>query len=129
MIRSGARRLHTWLAWLFVVAVVVQVFLAGLAIFGATSEFGLHIEFGYTVIGLLTLGVLLAAVAGGLPRREIGLSLLLLVLYVIQTALPAARASAPVLTALHSVNAIALFALGVVIARRGSGTGQREGSA
>lgn len=129
MIRSGARRLHVWLAWLFVVAIVVQVFLAGLAIFGATDGFGLHIEFGYTAIGLLTLGVLLAAVVGGLPRREIGLSLLLLVLYVVQTALPAARASLPAVAALHPVNAIALFALGVYIARRGSGTARSEGNA
>lgn len=128
MIRSGARRLHTWLAWLFVAAVIFQVFLAGLAIFGATDGFGLHSEFGYTAIGLLTLGVLLAAVAGGLPRREIGLSLLLLVLYVVQTALPAARASAPVLAALHPVNAIVLFALGTIIARRGSVARGQEGS-
>lgn len=128
MIRSGARRLHALLAWLFVAAVLVQVFLAGLAIFGATDGFGLHIEFGYTVIGLITLGVLLTAVAGGLPRRDIGLSLLLLVLYVVQTALPAARTSAPVLAALHPVNAIFLFALGTIIARRGSVARRRGGS-
>lgn len=129
MIRRGARRLHPWLAWLFVVAVLVQVFLAGLAIFGATDGFGLHIEFGYSVIGLLALGVLLTAVAAGLPRREIGLSLLLLVLYVVQTALPAARVSAPVLAALHPVNAIVLFVLGTIIARRGSVARGQEGTA
>ena len=129
MIRSGARRVHPWLAWLFVASVLVQVFLAGLPIFGATDGFGLHIEFGYTVMGLMTLGVLLTAVAGGLPRREIGLSLLLLVLYVVQTALPAARASAPILAALHPVNAIVLFALGTIIARRGSVARSRGGSA
>jgi len=99
------------------------------SIFGATDGFGLHIEFGYTAIGLLTLGVLLTAVAGGLLRREIGLSLLLLILYVVQTALPQARASAPVIAALHPVNAIVLFTLGVIIARRGSGARGREGSA
>ncbi|MBI2762277.1 MAG: hypothetical protein HYX54_00750 [Chloroflexi bacterium] len=129
MIQAGARRLHTWLAWLFVAAVLVQVFLAGLAIFGATDGFGLHVDFGYTVIGLITLGVLLTAVAGSLSRREIGLSLLLLVLYVVQTALPAARASAPVIAALHPVNALVLFALGLIIARRGSDARSPEGSA
>jgi len=128
MLRSGARRLHPWLAWLFVAAVLVQVFLAGLAIFGATEGFALHTEFGYTVIGLITLAVLLTAVAGGLARLEIGLSLLLLGLYVVQTVLPAARASAPVLAALHPVNAIVLFALGTIIARRGSVARNREGS-
>ena len=128
MIRRGARRLHTPIAWLFVVAILVQVFLAGLAIFGAAGGFALHIEFGYTAIGLLTLAVLLTAVAGGLPRREIGLSLLLLVLYVVQTILPSARSSAPFIAALHPVNAIALFALGTIIARRGSVARGPEGS-
>jgi len=129
MIRNGARRLHVLLAWSFVGAVLVQVFLAGLAIFGATAGFGLHIDFGYTVMGLITLGVLLTALAGRLPRREIGLSFLLLVLYVVQTALPLARASAPVLAALHPVNAIVLFALGSIIARRGVAGLGREGTA
>ena len=118
MIRTGAARLHEWLAWLFVAAVVVQVFLAGLAIFGATRDFALHVDFGYTVIGLITLAVLLSAVIGGLPRRTTGLSLLLLVLYVVQTALPQAKASLPVVAALHPVNALVLLALGVILARR-----------
>ena len=118
MIRSGAARLHGWIAWLFVVAVVVQVFLAGLAIFRATTDFGLHIEFGYTVMGLITLAVLLTAVIGGLPSRTVRLSLLLLVLYVVQTTLPQAKATFPAIAALHPVNALALLALGVIHARR-----------
>ncbi len=128
MIRTAAGRLHPWLAWLFVAAMLAQVFLAGLAIFGATDGFALHIDFGYTVIGLLALGIVLAAVVGGLPRREIGLSLLLLVLYVVQTALPQARASMPVLSALHPVNAFVLFGLGLVIARRAGGSANTEGT-
>lgn len=127
LIRTVAGRLHPWLAWLFVAAVLVQVFLAGLAIFGATDGFAPHIDFGYTVLGLITLGVLLAAVIGGLGRRATGLSLLLLILYVVQTALPQARASMPTLAALHPVNAFLLFALGVIIARRAP-VARREGS-
>jgi hypothetical protein len=129
MVRMGARRLHLWLAWLFAASVLAQIFLAGLAIFGATEGFALHREFGYTIVGLLALGVLLAAVAGGTGRTEIGLSLLLLVLYVVQTALPQARASLPVLAALHPVNAVVLFSLGVIVARRGSVPGRGEGRA
>jgi uncharacterized membrane protein YoaK (UPF0700 family) len=127
MIRMGARRLHPWLAWLFAAAVLAQIFLAGLAIFGASEGFALHREFGYTIVGLLALGVLLAAVAGGLGRTEIGLSLLLLILYVVQTALPQARATLPALAALHPVNAVVLFALGVIIARRESAAGRGGG--
>jgi hypothetical protein len=118
VIRRIGRRLHAGLAWLFVAAVLVQVFLAGLGIFSAEVGFGWHVEFGYTVIGLVTLGVLLSAIAGALPRREMGLSLLLLVLYVVQTALPQARASLPAVAALHPVNAVLLFTLGGIIARR-----------
>lgn len=128
MISSGARRLHIWLAWLFVFAVLIQTLLAGLAIFGAVDGFTLHVEFGYTVIGILTLFVLLAAVIGRLPGLDVALSFLLLVLYVVQTALPAARAALPILAALHPVNAIVLFALGVTIARRGSGVGRPRAS-
>ena len=117
-VRSVGRRLHAGVAWLFVAAVLVQVFLAGLGIFDAGLGFGWHVEFGYTVIGIITLGVLLSTIAAGLPGREVGLSLLLLILYVVQTVLPQARTSLPVIAALHPVNAIVLFSIGVVIARR-----------
>jgi hypothetical protein len=118
MTRTFGRRAHVVLAWTFVATVLVQVFLAGLGIFDAGFGFQLHMEFGYTVIGLVTLAVLLAAVVARLPGREIGLNLLLLVLYVIQTILPTLRTSAPLVAALHPVNAVALFALGGIIAWR-----------
>ena len=102
----------------------------------------LVIFFGHTV-GLLTppwiyeifistadkklMAISVGGVAGVLGL--IGLSLLLLVLYVVQTALPSARDAAPVLAALHPVNAVAMLALGSVIARRGSVARGREGSA
>lgn len=116
--RNVAGRLYGWVAWAFVASVVIQVFLAGLALFDAGFGFALHVEFGYTVIGIVALVVLLSAVIGGLPRRTIGLSLLLLVLYIVQTMLPTMRASYPVIAALHPVNALVLLALGVYLARR-----------
>ena len=51
-------------------------------------------------------------------RQSIGISLGLLVLYIVQTALPAAKASIPAIAALHPVNAMVLFALAVWYARR-----------
>jgi Family of unknown function (DUF6220) len=118
MNRTMGRRIHAGLAWLFVAAVLVQVFLAGLGIFDKTFGFDAHIEFGYTAIGLIALAVLLAAIFARLPGREIGWSLLLLVLYVVQTILPSLRSDAPFLAALHPVNAIVLFALAGIIAWR-----------
>ncbi len=117
LIRYGIGRAHGWIAWGFVASIVIQVFLVGLALFDEGFGFGLHMEFGFSVIGLVALAVLLSAVGGGLPRRIVGLSLLLLVLYIVQTMLPGARATYPLVAALHPVNALLLLALGVYLAR------------
>ena len=117
-----ARRIHLAAAWLLAASIVVQAFLAGAAIanLGGNGDFSPHIEFGYTVVGLITLAVLLPAVAARLDRRDIALSFGLLVLYVVQTALPQFRASYPWLAALHPANALLLFGLAIWVARRAS---------
>src|SRR5207244_2719896 len=51
-------------------------------------------------------------------RRDIGIAVGLLVLYIVQTMLPNARMSAPWIAALHPVNALFLFGLAVWYARR-----------
>ena len=113
-------RLHAAAAALFVVAIVVQVFFAGAALanLGGSGNFATHIEFGYTWIGIAALAVLLTAIAARRPRREVGIALALLVLYVVQTVLPSFRVSTPWLAALHPVNALFLFALAAWYARR-----------
>ncbi|GIW19714.1 MAG: hypothetical protein KatS3mg065_0010 [Chloroflexota bacterium] len=126
-VRQAARRLHRWVAWLFVAAVLGQIFLAGLAMFGAADSFALHDAFGSTVVGVVALAVLLVAVVGRLGSTGVGLSFLLLVLTVVQTMLPQARGSLPVVAALHPLNAVALVALGVRLARPGSGDTPRSG--
>jgi hypothetical protein len=113
-------RLHAAAAALFVVAIVVQVFLAGAALanLGGSGDFSAHIEFGYLWVGLASLAVVLTAIAARRPRRDIGIALGLLLLYIVQTMLPNARASAPWLAALHPVNALFLFGLAAWYARR-----------
>lgn len=115
-----ARRIHTGTAWLLVASIVVQVFLAGSALvnLGGTGDFGAHIEFGYTAVGMIALAVVLTAVAARAPQRDVAISFGILLLYVIQTALPALRGSATWLAALHPVNALLLFGLAVWYARR-----------
>jgi hypothetical protein len=127
-VSAYARWAHVGAAWLFVGGVLIQAFLAGAALtqLGGSGDFSAHISFGYTVMGLLALAVLLTALLGRLPRSQVGLSVGLLLLYVIQTALPNARASAPVIAALHPANAMLLLALGILIgwrARRAAATG------
>jgi hypothetical protein len=113
-------RLHAAAAALFVVAIVIQVFLAGTALanLGGSGDFSAHIEFGYLWVGLASLALVLTAIAARRPRRDVGIAVGLLVLYIVQTALPNARTSAPWIAALHPVNALFLFGLAVWYARR-----------
>jgi hypothetical protein len=113
-------RLHAAAAALFVVAIVIQVFLAGTALanLGGSGDFSAHIEFGYLWVGLASLALVLTAIAARRLRRDVGIAVGLLVLYIVQTTLPNARTSAPWIAALHPVNALFLFGLAVWYARR-----------
>lgn len=113
------RQVHGALAWVFVAAIVVQVFLAGLAIpqLGGSGSFLTHREFGY-LIGPLTLALLIAAVLARAGRRRITQAAGLLVLYVVQSFLPYMDPALPFAAALHPVNALVMFWLGVLYARQ-----------
>jgi hypothetical protein len=114
------RRVHAAVAIVFVVAIIVQVFLAGAAIanLGGSGNFSAHIEFGYTWIGLAALALLVTAFAARRPRRDIGIVVAIIVLYVIQTLLPSFKSSSPAIAALHPVNALLLFVVALWYARR-----------
>ena len=113
-------RLHAAAAVIFVAAIIIQVFLAGAAIanLGGSGNFESHIEFGYTWVGLASLALVLTALAARRPRRDVAIVIGVLVLYIVQTLLPGARASFPWVAALHPVNALFLFAIAVWYARR-----------
>lgn len=110
-----ARTALAALAWLFIALITIQVFLAGVGLFGAGSM-STHADFGYT-IALVPLLLLVAAVVGR-AGRLIGLSAILLVLAAVQTTLPLLRDDVPYVAALHPVNALVLFWLTATIARR-----------
>lgn len=112
----SARTALAYLAWLFVAMVVVQVFLAGVGLFGAGNLDG-HREFGYFVASFPLL-ILLACWPARAGRRLAWLSAALLLAAQVQTALPWFREGLPIVAALHPVNALAIFWLGLVIARR-----------
>lgn len=117
--RPLLRKVHAWLAWVLVGSIVVQVFLAGAAIpqLGGNGSFADHRNLGY-LIGLITLMVLLAAIAARAGRRRIGQAAGLLVLYVVQSSLPYMDPGLSFAAALHPVNALVMFLLGVVYARQ-----------
>jgi Family of unknown function (DUF6220) len=103
-------------AWLFVACIVVQVFLVGLDIFAKMGG-SIHRDFAYVYGWLAPILVLLANLARA-PAPIRYLTLVLLGLFAAQTVLPSLRDQIPVLAAIHTVNALLIFGLAVVLAQR-----------
>ena len=116
MIRSFARLALPIAAGAFVACAIVQVFLAGLGVFDDPGSFITHREFGY-MFGWLTLVILVLSLVGRAPRRIIGLSVLLLVLFTFQSIFVALRADMPAFAALHPLNGFAILGAGIVLTR------------
>lgn len=118
-------RIHGAVAVLFVAMIVIQVFLAGAALssLGGSGDFGTHIEFGYTWVGIAALVLVVTALVARRPRRDVAISVGILVLYIVQTILPSLKTSAPTIAALHPVNAMVLFGLACWYAVRAWRTG------
>jgi hypothetical protein len=111
-----ARGIHLVSIWLFAACAIVQVFLAGLGVFVGPERFALHRDFGYT-FGILLLVVLGAAIVGRLGRRQIGLAVLLMILFTMQSVFIAVRTSAPEIAALHPVNGFLIIGVAFVSAK------------
>lgn len=119
MVRTYARYGFVGAVWLFVVCAVVQVFLAGLAVFSVPAgDFASHRDWGYT-FGYLVLIILILALVGRMPRRLVGLSALLLVLFFLQSVLVILRTDYPAVAALHPVNGFLIILIGLILGRDG----------
>jgi len=103
-------------AWLFLVGVLVQVFLAGVGVF-ELADWTAHAGLGWALGSAPILLVLFALVAG-VGRSTVLLTVALMIAAIIQPELAAARREAPVVAALHPVNALLVFWLAWVVARR-----------
>jgi hypothetical protein len=102
------------LAWLFAGCIVVQVFLAGLGVFDASSAFVTHRTFGY-LFGWLSLVLLIVTAVGRMPRRLIGLAGLTLVQMALQSILIMFRDDTPAIAALHPVNGVLLLVTTLIL--------------
>ena len=114
-------------AWLFVGCVVVQFFLVGLRFFDVEPWTQLHRDFAYTYGWLTPILVLLAASPAG-SRRALRLAIALLVLFAVQTFLPLLAEVAPLIAAVHSVNALVVAWLALRLAQTASKPPGRAGT-
>ena len=78
-----ARRLFGVLAWLFVVSVGIQFFLAGLGVFGGES-IEAHRQMGFAVMHLIPILMFIAALVGKMGRVYIVQTVALFVLVLLQ---------------------------------------------
>jgi heme A synthase len=97
-------------AWLFVTGAVVQIYLAGLGVFDRLAAFNTHREVGY-LVGILTLVLIVLAILGRVPRRILVATIVLLVLFALQSAFIVLRDDAPNIAALHPVNGFGILLL------------------
>ena len=111
----GARYVYLGLAWLFVAGLVLQVFYAGMGIFGA-SDFEPHVGLGWILhlVPILIGGAAALARAG--RRRILWAGALAATVFVLPIVV-LTRADAPAIAALHPVLAIVSFWLAIVVAR------------
>ena len=103
------------LAWLVVAGIVVQFYLTGAALFGATT-FQPHRLLGNALAVAMLLLLVLALVARA-GRRTVGMAALLVALAIVQVVLPSLRTAVPWVAALHAINAGALAMVTLRIAR------------
>jgi hypothetical protein len=120
MVRA-ARYAYFALAWAFVAGVVLQVFFIGLGLFVGSEYREVHAYFGWTVLHLSPILVLVAAPVARAGRRRILQAAALAVTVWVVPILAVLRADAPVVAAFHPVGALLAFWLAIVVARGATG--------
>jgi predicted DNA repair protein MutK len=111
---SGARWLFLALIGLYLAAVLLQVFLAGMALFSTERDFEAHRNLGY-LIHLSPIPVILVAAIARVGQRLLLWTAALFVVQGIQPLLPMLRENVQWAAAMHPVLAVVVFWLGASI--------------
>jgi hypothetical protein len=101
-------------ALIYLLGVVVQFFLAGLAVFGVSS-YDVHRGLGY-VLGVVSIVLLALAIGAKLPRSVTALSTVLVALNALQIVL--VQIDVGEVNALHLVNALAIAFIANMLVHR-----------
>jgi Family of unknown function (DUF6220) len=113
---TGRRRLFAAAAAAYLVGIVIQVLLAGAAVF-ELIDFVPHAGLGW-LLGSAPLLLIPLAIVARAPLATISLTVVLALDAMLQPELALAREDAPVIAAFHPVNAFLLFWLALLVARR-----------
>jgi nicotinamide riboside transporter PnuC len=119
-----ARYAYVALAWAFLAGVVLQVFFIGLGLFDGADYRQLHADFGWTILHLAPLLILVAAPLARAGRRRILQAVALAITVWVVPILAAVRGDLPVVAAFHPVGALLAFWLAIVVARGATSLGR-----
>lgn len=114
---TEASRAFKVLAYLFLLAVVIQFFLAGLGAMGGES-YDAHVLWGRAALFILPLLMFGAAIAARLDRAIIIMVGVAFVLIILQTLLSLDNLEPGWIRALHVVNGLAVYVIGHHIVQR-----------
>jgi hypothetical protein len=104
------------LAWLYVLGIVVQFFLAGLGLLGGESMEA-HEGFGYAVLHLYPILMLIAAAVGRVGRNLLIMSVVLVVIVFVQPTW-VSEFRGEFLGSIHVIAALVIFVLAHMIAQQ-----------
>lgn len=119
-----ARMLYLIFAWLFPLAILIQVLFVGLSLFTGQPFWDIHMSFGH-MLALFPLLMVILMYLARLPRSAAVLTWIMFGTYLVQAEVFAAiRESFPGVAAFHPALALVLFSLAVVVALQARGYGR-----
>ena len=116
MAQRIARPIHVVVAWLLVLGLLVQVFLAGMGVFAEASSFATHRDFGYTLT-LLPVVLIVTALVGRFGRWHAIAAAVMFGQFILQSIFVLQRDTTPAIAALHPVNGFLILLIAVWLAR------------
>jgi len=120
---KAARVVWMWLERVFLGGLFVQLLFVGFGVFPRSSDpspFALHRNWGF-ILGDIAVVLLLIALVARPGWKNVVLALIVgLLTFLAQPLLVSARHRAPIVAALHPVNALVIFWLTLVLIRRSS---------
>jgi len=114
--RRIARPIHVVVAWLFVIGLLVQVFLAGMGVFDGPSAFVTHRDTGYALTAVPVV-LLITAFVGRFGRWHVFAAVVMFGQFILQSLLVFQRDSVPAIAALHPVNGFLIVLIASWLAR------------